>query len=100
MVMRLAAHDHRCMSPHRLDALRYGLPALLVVVGFVILFAVDDPIRWDGWAMCVGSAGAILLMNVLFRFGSKGDREREQETAARDFYAEHGYWPGEEPPKR
>jgi hypothetical protein len=23
-----------------------------------------------------------------------------QETAAREFYAEHGYWPGEEPPTR
>ena len=55
------------MSLHRLGALRYGLPALLVVAGFGILFAVDDPIRWDGWAMCVGSGLSILLLNVLFR---------------------------------
>jgi hypothetical protein len=81
-------------------ALRYGLPAVLVVAGFVILFTVEGNLRWDGWAMCLGSAGAILLMNVLYRFGSTGDRERAQETAARDFYAEHGYWPGEEPPER
>ena len=43
------------------------------VAGFVILFTVEGNLRWDGWAMCVGSGGAILLMNVLFRFGSKGD---------------------------
>jgi hypothetical protein len=81
-------------------AMRYGLPAVLVLAGFVILFTVDGNLRWDGWAMCVGSGLAILLMNVLFRFGSKGDRERVQETEAREFYAAHGYWPGEEPPKR
>jgi hypothetical protein len=79
--------------------IRYGLPAILVVAGFVILFTAEGSLRWDGWAMCVGSGMAILLMNVLFRFGSKGDDERVQEVAARDFYAEHGYWPGEEPPR-
>jgi hypothetical protein len=50
--------------------------------------------------MCIGSAGAILLLNVLFRFGARGDEERDKETAARDFYAQHGYWPGEGPPER
>jgi hypothetical protein len=73
--------------------LRYGLPAVLVVAGFVILFVADDSLRWDGWAMCVGAGLAILLMNVLFRDGSRGDREREAEVAARDYYAEHGRWP-------
>jgi len=79
--------------------LRYGLPAVLVVAGFVILFTVDGNLRWEGWAMCVGSGLSILLLNALFRYGAKGDDERVRETAARDFYAEHGYWPGEEPPK-
>ena len=75
--------------------LRYGLPAVLVVVGFVILFVADDSLRWDGWAMCVGAGLAILLMNVLFRYGSKGDRERDAEVAAREYYAQHGRWPDE-----
>jgi hypothetical protein len=78
-------------------ALRYGLPAVLIVAGFVLLFTVDGSLRWEGWAMCVGSGLAILLMNVLFRFGSSGDRERDREVEAREFYAEHGYWPGERP---
>jgi high-affinity Fe2+/Pb2+ permease len=75
--------------------LRYGLPAVLIVAGFVILFVADDSLRWDGWAMCVGAGLAILLMNVLFRYGSKGDRERDAEVAAREYYAEHGRWPDE-----
>jgi hypothetical protein len=71
------------------------VPAVLVVIGFVILFTAGESLRWEGWAMCVGAGLAILLMNVLFRYGSKGDREREAEVAARDFYAEHGRWPDE-----
>ena len=81
------------MPLHRLGALRYGLPALLVAVGFVILFAVDDPIRWDGWAMCVGSGLSILLLNWLFRYGAKGDQERDAEQAAREYFSAHGRWP-------
>ena len=75
--------------------LRYGLPAVLIVAGFVLLFTVEGNLRWDGWAMCVGAGLAILLMNLLFRFGAHGDRERDDEIAAREFYAEHGYWPGD-----
>jgi hypothetical protein len=100
MVMRLGRFDHRCMPSlpnHRLGALRYGLPALLVAIGFVILFAVDGPIRWDGWAMCVGSGLSLLLLNGLFRFGANGDRERDAEVAARDYLAQHGHWPDEQP---
>jgi high-affinity Fe2+/Pb2+ permease len=77
--------------------LRYGLPAVLVVAGFVILFTTEGSLRWDGWAMCVGSGLAILLMNVLFRYGSRGDQEREAEVAAREHYAEHGRWPDDPP---
>jgi len=78
-----------------LRALRYGLPAVLIVIGFVLLFTVEGNLRWEGWAMCVGSGLAIMLMNVLFRFGSKGDRERVRETEAREYYAQHGRWPDE-----
>jgi high-affinity Fe2+/Pb2+ permease len=76
--------------------LRYGLPAVLVVAGFVILFTTEGSLRWDGWAMCVGAGLSILLLNVLFRYGSRGDRERDAEVAAREYYAEHGRWPDED----
>ena len=38
-----------------LTTIRYVLPAVLVIAGFVILFVADDSLRWDGWAMCVGA---------------------------------------------
>lgn len=76
-----------------LTFLRYVLPALLVLAGFVVLFVLDDDSRWDLWAMLVGSGLAVLLLNVLFRYGAKGDREREAEESAREYFAEHGRWP-------
>jgi hypothetical protein len=76
-----------------LTTIRYVLPAVLVIAGFVILFVADDSLRWDGWAMCVGAGLALLLLNVLFRYGAQGDRERDQEAAAREYFAEHGHWP-------
>ena len=80
--------------------IRYVLPLVLFIAGWVILFTVDDNIRWDGWAMCLGAAGAIVLLNVLFRYGAKGDEERRAEDHAREYFARHGHWPDEGAPKR
>ena len=77
--------------------LRYGIPFALVVGGFVLLFAVEDEIRWDGWAMLVGSGLSVLLLNWLFRLGVAGDKERDREEAAREYFGAHGHWPDEDP---
>jgi len=45
--------------------------------------------------MCVGAGLALLLLNVLFRIGASGDRERDDEEAAREYFAAHGRWPDE-----
>jgi hypothetical protein len=81
-----------------LQFVRYGIPALLVLAGFVVLFVADDSARWDGFAGLVGAGLAVLLLNWLFRLGAEGDKERRQEEEARDFYSRHGHWPDEPPP--
>ena len=44
------------------------------------------------------SAGtAVLLLNVLYRIGVEGDKERDTEQSARDFFDKHGHWPDEPP---
>jgi hypothetical protein len=48
--------------------------------------------------MCLGAAGSIVLLNVLFRYGARGDQERVQEESAREYFATHGHWPDEKPP--
>ena len=75
---------------------RYVLPGVLVLAGFVILIVGDGSTKWDGFAMCVGAGLSVLLLNVLFRFGASGDQERDREDAAREYYAQHGRWPDDE----
>jgi hypothetical protein len=75
---------------------RYGLPAALVLAGFVLLAVADGSARWEGFGMCVGAGLAVLLVNVLFRMGATGDDERRVEAEARDYFTEHGRWPDED----
>jgi hypothetical protein len=81
-----------------LNAVRYVLPASLVLAGFAVLTVDDGTRRYDGFAMLVGAGLSVALLNVLFRFGAAGDREREAEERAREFFSEHGRWPDEAPP--
>ena len=76
--------------------IRYVLPAALVLAGFVVLAVADGSTKWDGFAMCVGAGLAVLLLNVLVRFGAKGDEERTREEEAREYMATHGHWPDED----
>lgn len=78
--------------------LRYVLPALLVLAGVVILIAGEgSDIAVEGWAMFTGAGLAVLLLNVLFRIGADGDRTREREQRARDYFDRHGHWPDQRP---
>ncbi len=78
-------------------AVRYGLPALILLAGFVALILSDTLTGLEGLAMGIGVAGSVLLLNILYRVGVKGDLERDEEEAARVYYDEHGRWPDEEP---
>ena len=78
-----------------LPLVRYGLPAALIVAGFVLLFAAPDSTRYEGFSMCVGAGLALLLLNVLFRSAPRAIRSASEEDAAREYMAEHGHWPDE-----
>ncbi len=79
-----------------LRAVRYWLPVALIVAGVLSLFVIDDSDRFEAFSMLVGSGLSVALLNVLFRYGAKGDEEREAEDAAREYYAQHGRWPDDE----
>jgi hypothetical protein len=81
-----------------LTFIRWGLPAL-VVLGGLIAWAFNPTVDGlEGAAHIIGAGLAILLLNLLFRIGMTGDRERDEEDEAREFYTRHGYWPDEAPP--
>jgi hypothetical protein len=76
-------------------AVRYVLPVLLFLGGIVMIVLEPNSTGLEGLAMATGAALSVLLLNWLYRSGVRGDRERDSEEAAREFYAEHGRWPEE-----
>jgi hypothetical protein len=78
-------------------AVRYVLPAVIVLAGVVLLAFTPTMNGVEGWAMLTGAGLAILMLNWLYRVGVKGDEERDAEEEARRYLDEHGHWPDEEP---
>jgi hypothetical protein len=83
-------------STKSIIAVRYVLPAVIALGGVLALIFSDTINGLEGFAMGIGVAGSVLLLNILYRVGVSGDLERDDEEAARVFYDEHGRWPDEE----
>jgi hypothetical protein len=75
-----------------LRGVRYVLPALIVITGIVIM-AMGGETQLEGGASIAGAGLAVYFINWLFRMGAAGDREREREDEARDYFSRHGRWP-------
>jgi hypothetical protein len=80
------------MSSLGLNAVRYGIPLVLFVAGVVVAGTTGS---LAAGALFISASTAVLLLNVLFRIGVQGDRDRDREEAARRFFDEHGRWPDE-----
>ena len=74
---------------------RYGLPLGIFLLGVAFLVIEPNSIGLDGFFTATGAAMALLLLNVLYRAGVAGDRDRDREEAARAHYDRHGRWPDE-----
>jgi hypothetical protein len=79
-----------------INAVRYGIPAVLFLAGIVIS-ATGGSVGLAGGAMFISAATAVLLLNVLHRIGVEGDKARDHEEEARRYFDEHGHWPDERP---
>jgi uncharacterized membrane protein YoaK (UPF0700 family) len=73
-----------------LAAVRYGIPLVLLIAG-VVVGAVTGSVTAS--ALFISAATAVLLLNVLYRIGAEGDKERDKEEGARAYFDEHGRWP-------
>lgn len=76
-------------------AVRYVLPGVIALAGVIVLIFNHSINGLEGFAMFIGVAGSILLLNVLYRIGVT-DVERDREERARVYYDEHGRWPDDE----
>ncbi len=71
---------------------RYVLPTAIVIGGIVVM-ALGSENDLEGGASIVSAGLAVYFLNWLFRIGARGDRERDDEDAAREYFARHGRWP-------
>jgi len=77
---------------------RYGLPAAICLAGLVVIaLDVGSAANFEGGMALIGAGLSVLLINVLFRVGVSGDRERADEDAARREFDRTGRWPDEPP---
>jgi hypothetical protein len=77
-----------------LNAIRYGIPLVLLIAGIVVT-GTGGHLGIAAGALFISAGSAVLLLNVLHRMGVEGDKERDREASARDFFDEHGRWPDE-----
>lgn len=77
---------------------RYGIGVVMVFAGVVLLVVSPGGFGMEGFAMAAGGGLSVLMLNFLFRLGVSGDRERQEEEAARAYFDRHGRWPDEDRP--
>ena len=77
---------------------RWVLPALVILAGFVVLVVRRDTIGIEAFALLTGAGLSIWLINFLYRLSVSGDRDRDDEDRARRYFDEHGHWPDEDRP--
>jgi len=73
--------------------IRYGLPAIVVIGGILAMAFGPEDGGAEGGAAIIGAGCAIWLINLLYRIGASGDRERDAEAEARDEFDRTGRWP-------
>jgi hypothetical protein len=72
---------------------RWILPALICLGGLIAIILA--PSEAEAGALIVSAGLSVWLLNLLYRVGVKGDRERHREDEARDYFDRHGHWPDE-----
>jgi hypothetical protein len=83
----------------KMGLVRIWLPVAIVAGGLIVIVATGgSETGVEGGAGIIGAGLSVWLLNVIFRVGVQGERERDAEDEARDFYGAHGYWPDEAPP--
>jgi hypothetical protein len=77
--------------------IRTWLPVTIIASGLVVAVATGFSENGvEGGTLLVAAGLSVWLLNLLYRVGVKGDRERDEEDRARAYFDEHGHWPDED----
>lgn len=82
-----------------MNSVRHWLPAAICVGGVVLIVATGGSTEgWEGGFLMISAGLSVWLLNIFYRLSVRGERERDAEAEARDFFDRHGHWPDEAPP--
>ncbi|HEX8207769.1 MAG TPA: hypothetical protein VF587_17015 [Solirubrobacteraceae bacterium] len=76
---------------------RIGLPILICLGGIFVIALEPSRNGLEGGLLIVSAGLSVWLLNWLYRIGVAGERERDDEDRAREYFDEHGVWPDEVP---
>ena len=77
---------------------RVWLPLAIAVAGVVaIVLGRGHTQLAAAWVVLLGAALIVWMINWLFRISVESNRDREREEEAREYFDQHGHWPGEGP---
>ena len=79
-----------------LFAVRYLLPAAIVIAGIALVVASPSVDTLEGASYMIGAGLAVWLMNALYRVSAGDYDDRAAEEAAREYFDRHGRWPDDE----
>jgi hypothetical protein len=77
-------------------ALRVGLPVALAIAG-VVLFIVGGGRNSTAAAgvVLIGVGLLVWMINWMYRMTISSNDDREAEERRREYFTQHGHWPGE-----
>jgi drug/metabolite transporter (DMT)-like permease len=84
-----------------MSVVRIWIPVAILLAGVVLVIVRGgDETSLEGAAALWGAGLSVALLNWLHRIGVSGDSQREREDAARAYFARHGRWPDDVPPRQ
>jgi hypothetical protein len=84
-----------------MSIVRIWIPVAILTAGIVLIVVRGgDETSIEGAAALWGAGLSVALLNWLHRMGVSGDRVRTQEDDARAYFAQHGHWPDDVPPRQ
>ncbi len=77
---------------------RFWMPLTITAIGVLLIITgfIRDDINWvESGCVMTGAGLSVWLLNFLYLVSVRGEKDRDQELAARDYFTQHGRWPDE-----
>ncbi len=84
-----------------MNVVRIWIPVAILLAGVILVIVRGgDETSIEGAAALWGAGLSVALLNWLHRIGVSGDSDRVDEDEARAYFARHGRWPDDAPPRQ